>query len=53
MQMTGGDVEAHIFPQAPHGFALRDLDGTHDQWPALAVRWIDRVIEEQSKKSLD
>jgi acetyl esterase/lipase len=45
MQLSGGDVEAHIFPQAPHGFALRDLDGTHDQWPALAARWIDRVIQ--------
>lgn len=44
MQVTGGDVEAHIFPQAPHGFALRDLDGTHDQWPTLAVRWLDRVM---------
>lgn len=44
MQLTGGDVEAHIFPQAPHGFALRELDGTHDQWPALAARWIDRVL---------
>lgn len=43
-QLTGGDVEAHIFPQAPHGFALRDLDGTHDQWPALASRWINRVM---------
>ncbi|MFT4090343.1 MAG: prolyl oligopeptidase family serine peptidase [Asticcacaulis sp.] len=44
IQMTGGDVEAHIFPQAPHGFALRDLNGTHDQWPALAARWIDRIL---------
>jgi acetyl esterase/lipase len=41
MQQTGGDVEAHVFPQAPHGFALRELAGTHDQWPALAARWID------------
>ena len=44
MQLTGGDVEAHIFPQAPHGFALRELEGTHGQWPALAARWIDRVL---------
>lgn len=43
-QLTGGDLEAHIFPQAPHGFALRDLEGTHDQWPTLAARWIDRVL---------
>lgn len=44
MQQTGGDVDAHIFPQAPHGFALRELDGTHDQWPAMAQRWIDKVL---------
>jgi acetyl esterase/lipase len=40
VQASGGDVEAHIFGQAPHGFALRDLQGTHDQWPALAARWM-------------
>ena len=34
------DVEAHVFPQAEHGFALRGLDGTQDQWPVLAARWI-------------
>ncbi|MFT3996028.1 MAG: prolyl oligopeptidase family serine peptidase [Asticcacaulis sp.] len=44
---AGRDVEAHIFPQAPHGFALRDLNGTHDQWPNLAARWIERVLTDQ------
>jgi len=34
------DVEAHAFPQAEHGFALRGLVGTHGQWPGLAARWI-------------
>jgi acetyl esterase/lipase len=34
------DVEAHVFPQAEHGFALRGLDGTQDQWPGLAARWM-------------
>jgi len=43
-QQAGLNVEAHIFPQAPHGFALRDLHGTHDQWPALAARWIDERL---------
>jgi len=46
MQLTGGDVEAHIFPQAPHGFALRELDGTHKQWPTLAASWIDRILSD-------
>jgi acetyl esterase/lipase len=40
LQQTGGDVDAHIFAKAPHGFALRELQGTHDQWPALAARWM-------------
>jgi acetyl esterase/lipase len=39
-QVHGLDVEAHVFPQAEHGFALRGLDGTQDQWPALAARWM-------------
>ncbi|MEO6276518.1 prolyl oligopeptidase family serine peptidase [Roseateles sp.] len=34
------DVEAHVFPQAEHGFALRGLDGTQGQWPAMAARWM-------------
>jgi len=43
--VTGGDVEAHIYPQAPHGFALRDSDGTHDQWSRQAARWFDRILQ--------
>lgn len=38
------DVEAHVFPQAEHGFALRGLAGTHAQWPALAARWMDAKL---------
>lgn len=34
------DVEAHVFAQAEHGFSLRGLAGTQDQWPALAARWL-------------
>ncbi|MFT4091288.1 MAG: prolyl oligopeptidase family serine peptidase [Asticcacaulis sp.] len=48
MQTTGGDVEAHIFPDAPHGFALRELDGTHASWPHLAESWIDRVLTKKA-----
>lgn len=39
-QLHGLDVEAHVFPAAEHGFALRNLAGTHAQWPALAARWM-------------
>ena len=45
MQQTGGEVEAHVFPHAPHGFALRELDGTHAQWPALAARWMAGLLQ--------
>jgi len=38
------DVEAHVFPQAEHGFALRGLAGTQDQWPALAARWMTEKL---------
>ncbi|MEF2074560.1 alpha/beta hydrolase [Consotaella aegiceratis] len=41
----GRDVDAHIFGTAPHGFALRDLNGTQDAWPELAKRWFDRQLE--------
>lgn len=44
LQQTGGDVEAHIFPQAPHGYALRDRTGTHAHWPEMAERWLQRVL---------
>ena len=51
-QQTGLAVEAHVFPQAPHGFALRELAGTHDQWPALAARWMGhRLIAAQTGAS--
>ncbi|PVM89985.1 pectin acetylesterase [Caulobacter radicis] len=34
------DLDAHVFGQAPHGFALRELAGTHGAWPELAARWM-------------
>ena len=40
-QQLGLAVEAHVFPDAPHGFALREQAGTHAHWPQLAARWID------------
>jgi acetyl esterase/lipase len=43
-QVHGLDVEAHVFPQAEHGFALRGVGGTQDQWPALAARWITEKL---------
>ncbi|ESQ75674.1 S9 family peptidase [Asticcacaulis sp. AC402] len=36
------DLDAHIFGQAPHGFALRDHDGSHTLWPELARDWLER-----------
>ena len=37
---AGGRVDAHIFATAPHGFALRDTDGTHKAWKGLAEAWL-------------
>lgn len=37
---TGWDLDAHIFADAPHGFALRELDGTQAAWPDLAAQWM-------------
>lgn len=38
------DLDAHIFGQAPHGFALRDLKGSEADWPGLAERWMRRKL---------
>lgn len=40
----GLDLDLHVFGQAPHGFALRDRDGGHADWPMLAQRWFDRRL---------
>lgn len=37
---AGLDLDAHIFGAAPHGFALREKDGTHAAWPELARQWM-------------
>ena len=37
---AGLDLDAHLFGTAPHGFALRERDGTHAAWPDLARRWL-------------
>jgi len=38
------DVEAHVFPQAEHGFALRGLNGTQREWPGLVAKWVDERL---------
>jgi len=40
---AGGRVDAHIFADAPHGFALRDRSGTHAAWAGLAADWLTQV----------
>ncbi len=44
------DLDAHIFGQAPHGFALRDLHGSESDWPALAEGWIRRKLAQQENQ---
>jgi dienelactone hydrolase len=38
------DLDAHIFGAAPHGFALRDRDGSHVAWTDLAEAWLNLKI---------
>jgi dienelactone hydrolase len=38
------DLDAHVFGQAPHGFALRETAGTHAAWTTLAAEWFDRHL---------
>jgi dienelactone hydrolase len=40
----GLDLDAHIFGQAPHGFALRDTSGTHRAWAGLAEAWLAETL---------
>jgi dienelactone hydrolase len=40
----GLDLDAHVFGAAPHGFALRDREGTHSAWPHLAAGWLETKI---------
>lgn len=46
VQQAGGSVELHVFPDAPHGFALRERAGTHAHWPALAERWMNERLRQ-------
>ncbi|WP_176082846.1 prolyl oligopeptidase family serine peptidase [Martelella sp. HB161492] len=41
---AGLPVDAHVFGEAPHGFALRSLEGSQAAWPALALDWMKRKI---------
>ncbi|MET3665434.1 prolyl oligopeptidase family serine peptidase [Caulobacter sp. 1776] len=36
------DLDAHVFGKAPHGFALRELEGSQAAWPDLAALWMAR-----------
>ncbi|MDM4765254.1 alpha/beta hydrolase [Pelomonas sp. SE-A7] len=38
---VGLEVDAHVFARAPHGFGLREMEGTQDQWPDLAAAWME------------
>ncbi|OYU32418.1 MAG: pectin acetylesterase [Comamonadaceae bacterium PBBC2] len=41
---AGLQLDAHIFNDAPHGFALRELGGSQQAWPTLALDWIARRL---------
>jgi acetyl esterase/lipase len=39
----GGSAELHVFPKAPHGFALRTPELPVGAWPGLCGRWLEGV----------
>lgn len=41
---AGLTLDAHLFSDAPHGFALRELAGTQAAWPSLVADWIARQL---------
>ncbi len=43
------DLDAHIFGQAPHGFALRDTSGRHAVWPELAAKWLESTLSREER----
>ncbi len=32
--------EIHIFEKGGHGYGMRDVKGTHKQWPSLMLEWL-------------
>jgi len=44
---AGLDLDVHVFGAAPHGFALRERDGTHAAWPELARQWLQAKTKSQ------
>jgi len=40
----GLELDAHVFGTAPHGFSLRERDGTQAAWPGLAADWMARKL---------
>lgn len=41
---AGGQVELHIFADAPHGFALDTKDMPVSSWPDLCAAWIKQAL---------
>jgi len=39
----GSSAELHVFPEAPHGFALRTPKLPVGAWPRLCARWLEGV----------
>ncbi|KAG8156540.1 hypothetical protein KVR01_013644 [Diaporthe batatas] len=44
LNQAGGQVELHIFADAPHGFALDTKDMPVSKWPELCAAWIKQTL---------
>jgi len=46
LKYAGVPAELHLFPKGGHGYGLaRKHTGGCEQWPALAEKWLRRVVE--------
>lgn len=38
-------VELHIYPEGRHGYGLRKGNPAAEEWPPLAAKWLEKVIQ--------
>ncbi len=40
LQKNKVESEIHIFEKGGHGYGMREVEGTHGQWPVLMLEWL-------------
>jgi len=49
LHAKGAAAELHVFADAPHGFALREVPLPAGEWPKLCERWWTHVFEASAR----